>query len=98
MKSSNYPDSMVERNRYLEKTVKNLHDTCKSQDDEIQRLQCQLEIFREASDTSEETIVHRWQGDGYDHLESIVRTRPILITVDQLRQLLIDKAEFVKLF
>jgi len=88
---SNYPESMLLRNHYLEKENLSLREIIHTMLDERIDLKIDIKKAHEwMQKDTDEGRVWFWQGDGYDLTRSMVNDLPVLIRADQLRKLLKD--------
>lgn len=87
-----YPTSLFERNAHLEREnakLRNaLSELCTERDRYTDRLRADLIALQELTSTGSMSRLWIWQGDGYDYTRSMSSTLPVLITGQQLRDLI----------
>lgn len=85
---SNYPVSMVDELDYTKKVNQSLRNIIIEHEKIINEFKTQQEEQVALNDSSEDALIWRWQGDGYDYTTSMVSDQLILMRADELRQLM----------
>jgi len=95
---TNYPESLVYRNEQLEKAIENCKAELQRFEEYNHRLRFDLNILSQMLKPDEVSgkVVWRWQHDGYDYLRSMRNDQAVLISAEDLRDLLANGEKVVE--
>lgn len=90
LSKNNYPESVIRMNEYLEKTLELHKAEIESANDRIHALLWDVRILSQikAAENEGDRTVWHWQHDGYDYLRSMPNDQAVLISAEDLRDLL----------